>query len=231
MKRILGLVLFSTLCWASPVVPPPACVTDSLKAYIALGANGCSEFPIPAPLRFADFQFAQKGPLDSSQIKVIPSNSGFSGGLSFLGGFAASTAESAAYLIAFTLDPPPIIHGFESDLFTLTPKSGGRAIVITELCVGAAFSAPLLNNSCKGTLETLKVFYDSSTPVPTVQLVDRVKFDYTAVLGVRNTVLLEGGLGTSDIAGFGNTSFIPEPSTLSLLAAGIALLLFRRRRP
>ena len=232
MKYICAVVLFASSCYAVPVVVPPACVPASLNTYIGSAGTGCSQSTALAELQFSDFGFVRDGPLTPGHVRVTPTPTASVGGLKFTADFSAPTGETFTYLTFFTIDPPPIIHGFEDDLFTRTPKNGGKASVLTELCIGAAFTNPGVDNSCSGTLATLFVFFDSSAPVPSFQLTDRVKFTAAVdVIGVRNTITLDANVGTSNIAGFGNTAVvIPEAGTFGFVLAGVGLLVLRRRR-
>ncbi|MCC7156603.1 MAG: PEP-CTERM sorting domain-containing protein [Bryobacterales bacterium] len=230
LKCIPALLLLASTCLGVPIVAPPGCALGSLKDYIALGSKGCTLSPTPTAMKVSDFGFVTAGPLDESQIHVTPSAPRSSGSLRFSADFLAPTGKTFDYLTFFTIDPPPIIHGFETDMETFTPKNGGKASVTTELCIGAAFSNPAKDNSCKGTLLKLFVFYDSSGTIPIFQLKDRVNFDAAGIVGVRSLLSLDAKVGTSDIGAYANTSFVlPEPSTAILVLAGLGLLFLRRR--
>lgn len=230
LKCIAAFLLLSFTCFGIPIGAPPDCVLGALKEYIALGSKGCTLSSTPTAVRVSDFGFVTGGLLDESQIQVTPSAPRSSGSLRFSADFLAPTGKTFDYLTFFTIDPPPIIHGFETEMETFTPKDGGKASVTTELCVGAAFSNPARDNSCKGTLLKLFVFYDSSGTVPLFQLRDRVNFDKASIVGVRSLLSLDAQVGTSDIRAYTNTSFIlPEPRTAFLVLAGLGLLLLRRR--
>jgi hypothetical protein len=231
MRAVIVLLVFAAVASAVPLVIPPPCKAGSLANFITLGNTGCS-FPSAEPVAAFNYGFAAGGggPLKSSDIFIDPSAGESEARQDFSANFAAGPGDHFTYLIVYEIDPrPPVIQGMALRLNTFTPKNGGTATVTTELCVGAAFSSPLLNNSCKGTLLTLTTFFDSSTVVPTFDLFDSVRFASVSDLGVRNTVVLDGGAkGSSTIAGFSNGVILPEPSTF-VAGAGLLLLLIRSR--
>lgn len=229
-KILIASVLLASSCVAVPVIAPPACIAAPLSAYIGLGAAGCSVSTVPTDVKVADFGFSGTGPLTQADILVNPVPLASSAGLRFAAAFAAPNGTSAEYLTFYTIDPPPIIHGFESEMETFTPKNGGKASITTELCLGAAFDDPAVSNACSGTLATLFVFFDSSTGSPAFQLKDKVSFGATNLIGVRSLIVLDAAQGTSDIGASTSTGFLlPEPGSALLVMAGLALVFLRRR--
>jgi hypothetical protein len=149
--------------------------------------------------------------------------------------FNISEGMKAIFRINYLIDPPPpIIPGFEDDLFTRTPVAPGSAVLTTDVCAGAAFDG----DACAGEFATLEVFHVGG-PIGN-QLFDSVLFKQpTNIVGVRNTLTLDagpvGGGGSSQIDGFGNTARsliapVPEPNFGLLAGVGLLLLAAVRAR-
>lgn len=234
MKLWLYLCAVS-VCWGSSIGPPPArCEAGTLADYISLGSAGCSQRALSSiDVIFSDFGFSARGPLTAGDLFITPASADFETSLAVSADFSASRGRSISYVMFYTVDPPPIIHGSRLDMETLTPKNGGKARITMEICRGSAFKNPAETNRCDGALFTLRTFYDSSTSPDSFDLSDAVDFLPVDVIGVRITVRLDAGTGTSDISGFSTRTYltVPEPDTafLSVLGLGAVGLLRRRR--
>jgi hypothetical protein len=236
ISSLCGLLLLGTASVVSAKnidFDGPGCATGSLATYIALGSSGCSI----SPFVFSSFNFARVGTgaglgINENNITVTPT-SDFTTPFTFTSGNFHLTGEDTAIVqINFLIDPPPpIVPGFQLDLFTATPSGGGQAIVDADLCVGGLF----LGTACTGggTFFSLEVFYKSFADGSfTAKLSDTVKFEAT-LIDVRETVTLLANGGIADITGFGNKfAPVPEPATIGVIGAGLVVLgLLRRRRP
>jgi len=136
------------------------------------------------------------------------------------------------YLFGFTVDPaPPIIPGFEAQLFTETPVFPGNATLTFQLCRGSKW---MEGQSCPGGADdiyTLELFH---TGLPAGNVLNQavVFASPTNIVGVLAELVLDTRQGgTSQIAGFGGgaSTHLPEPSTLLLCAAGLVALILRSR--
>jgi hypothetical protein len=229
----LALVLgFGRLTYATPIVSPPApCVTATLSSYIALGSTGCS---IGGEVAYADFAFAVLAsaggatPIAASDILVTPSLGVDEQTLEFSStGFSVTGAESVSYLVAYNIDPHPILFGFRLELNAFSPVAPGIATVTSDLCIGAPFAGPLLAPTCAGVPASATVFHAGTV----TSLVDSVDFGGAfADLGVRNTIGLHANGASADFTSYTNTvQVVPEPATWSLVVLGGIGALLRRR--
>ncbi len=137
------------------------------------------------------------------------------------------------YVFGFTIDPaPPIIPGFEGELFTDTPVFPGNATLNFHLCRGSKWFP---NSFCPGGPNDIYSFnlFHSGNPSGNV-LTGGVTFDTpTNVVGVIAELVLDTRQGgTSQITGIGagGASPIPEPSTLLFFAAGAVALIVRSKK-
>jgi hypothetical protein len=133
--------------------------------------------------------------------------------------------SGAAYqiLIFYSVDPHPIIDGFDLEMFSFSPVFPGFAQVDTRLCLGQAYS-PLC--------QTDVVLSVNHTGI-TSDLFDSASFPPQALIGVENKVTLDAQSGGSaDFDSFSNTFHtIPEPSTwLLAVSAAAAMRVFRKRQ-
>ena len=215
--------------FATPFVPPPACVANTLDQYLLLGPAGCS---VGDEVAFNGFSFAVVSagggaiPIATSEIVVTPTPAGFASSLTFAStGFSVSGAEFVTYQIGYTIDPHPILSGFEDVLDVSSPVFPGLVSITTELCLGAAFTG----TSClfPGVTDAVEVFHNGIV----AQLVDSTTFMPLALVGVLNTIDLQANGASADFASVTNTvTIVPEPATWLLIGSGLLCSRLLRRR-
>jgi PEP-CTERM motif-containing protein len=219
---------------ATPYLFSPACTTGTLASYIALGGGPTGGCSIDTEVRFFDFSFTVLStgggaiPISAASITVTPVLNGADLSLTFSSaGFSVSGAESVSYLLAYTIDPHPILKLFRDNLLTSTPTFPGLASITTNLCIGAPFGGTLLAPTCSGTPDSVMVFHNGTT----FSLSDSTSFAPVADLGVRNIITLAANGATSSFTGLTNTVQVtPEPVTLLMMGTGLLGLGLSRRR-
>lgn len=215
--------------FATPFVLPPACVANTLDQYLLLGPAGCS---VGDEVAFNGFTFAVTSagggatPIAASDIVITPTAAGFASSLTFAStGFSVTGAEFVTYQIGYTIDPHPILSGFEDVLDASSPVFPGLASITTDLCVGAAFTG----TSClfPGVPDAVQVFHNGIV----TQLVDSTTFTPVALLGVLNTIELQANGASADFDSVTNTvTIVPEPATFLLIGSGLLCSRLLRRR-
>jgi hypothetical protein len=208
---------------------PPACAPSSLSSYIALGLSGCSMGHVV----FYDFAFSVLGvgggasPVAPSAIAVDPAQISEDYRLKFSSaGFSVSGNEFITYLLAYTVDPHPILT-FDDFMQVDSPVFPGIVSITTNLCVNAAFAGSV----CPATAASLTVFDNGVTSHP-VESGSFTSVPPINVLGVRNEILLQANGTSADFSSLTNTlGFAPEPAAWLLVgpALAAALMLCRRR--
>jgi hypothetical protein len=224
--KLLPAVLLSLGFFGSAAVADVACATDTLANYEALGPGGCTVKGLP----FMGFSFSTVAvsggavAVDASQVSVSPVDPVVQAGLNFASnGFSVTAGQFAQYQLAFSADDPPIIHGWDLQLFD--PVTFPAVIIITsEECLGAAF----LGSACPTGLTVTNTAFDNGI---TSVLTDTQFFPASRIVGELTTITLDATNGGS--ASF--TSFtelavlVPEPSTVLLTASSLLLLFLVRR--
>jgi hypothetical protein len=212
--------------FASHMFATPACVTDTLANYVLLGGGGCLVNNVELVDNFA-FSVGLNNigsPLTSSNIMVTPSATANTYTLFFFApsmGFSVTGTQFVNYNINFTWDP--VVVGAEDQMFASTPVFPGTATVVTSLCAGSTFGL-----GCPPATNTLKVFSDGNPAdaIPT----DITTFPAVTVVGTQSVVSLFANGASSEITGFTNSVFTPEPGALVFAATGLLALWLRRLR-
>jgi PEP-CTERM motif len=206
--------------FATPFVPPPACVANTLDEYLLLDPAGCS---VGDEVAFSGFSFAVVSagggaiPIAASDIVVTPTAAGLASSLTFAStGFSVTGTEFATYQVGYTIDPHPILSGFDDVLDASSPVFPGLVSITTDLCIGAGFTG----TSCvfPGVPDAVQVFHNGIA----AQLVDSTTFMPVALLGVLNTIDLQANGASADFSSVTNTvNIVPEPATWLLIGSGL----------
>jgi hypothetical protein len=221
-----GKMLVVCLLFCAVAPSATLCATDSLFNYEALGAGGCTVKGLPFSGFTFSVVFANGGavPVTAGQITVSPVDPDLEGGLNFASdGFSVSAGQSVEYQISYSVDDPPIIHGWDLQLFD--PVTPPATITITSMeCLGSAFSG----TSCPTSSTVTNTVSDNGT---TPVLRDKEYFPITRTVGVLTTIELDAHLGGS--ASFTSITqqavLAPEPWPAMLTPSGLLLLVFARR--
>jgi len=234
MKAIRALLCL--LAVPAFLAAAPACVTGTLTDYIGLPSGGC----LVGTISFEDFSFSVIGSggtgvvvLGPSDITVSPELTLSGSRLRFSAPFSVIGDQFTEYLIEYLTDPPPpIIHGWDEEMFAESPVAPGYAQIDTFLCPGGPFDEDRGEEGvgCRtAPVEQLTILHDGS-PAPI--LFDSVDFGATyQYVGVRTFVKLVANGASSDIDGWGaRASIVPEPSTFLLGGAALIALGWLRRK-
>ena len=219
--RSASLLAFLALT-AAPALFAGPCVPDLLSNYISLGATGCQNGAFTVnnfgfiPLPGNNFTIL------ASDITVTPNSGPASYGLDFTSPkFNLTGTEIAKYLLSYT--DPGDLRSFEDIMNATTPVNPGFATITTDTCPGAAFG---LGGSCVNPIQTV-IVTDNGLTATLMASTDYIPS--VGILGVRNTIDLEANNALSQIAGFQNIAFVPEPSTLVGGLLALATAVCRRR--
>jgi hypothetical protein len=207
---------------AAPALFAGPCVPDSLANYITLGATGCQNGAFNV-VNFSFSMISANVTILASDITVTPFSGPSSYGLDFTSpkfNLTGST-DFAKYLLGYTWDPGDL-RSLEDIMNANSPVFPGFATITTDGCVGQAFSGAV----CGTSIQTVTVTDNGMTAT----LTDSTGFSPpTGTLGIRNTIDLESNGASSEIAGFQNIVFVPEPSTLVAGLLAFVALACRRR--
>jgi hypothetical protein len=220
-KFIAAVLLLTAAAAADP------CGISSLAAYETLGPGGCTIKGLPfSGFTFSAFASGGATALKASQITVTPVDPDVAAGLNFASnGLSVDAGQEAIYTIAFQVDDPPIIHGW--DLEFSDPVSFPAVITISsEECLGAGFVGAVCPTS---STVTNTVFDNGITSV----LDDEMFFAPQRTVGELTTITLDARKGGSaSFTSFTETAIVmtPEPSSVMLLAACGLILVFLARR-
>jgi hypothetical protein len=222
--RKLWILSAAVVSLAQLSVASPACVADSLSAYIALGAGGCmvggntlSDFAILPGISGAT-------PISPVDISLSPSGSTTNPGLVISVNVSANAGTVLEAFFTYALSG----NSFSDSVIALSRSSetGDGAVTGTQdFCANGIFE---LNgvSGCTGTPGSLLT-------LDGVQNSDATSFAAAGFLNVTDDFTVDGGLAGSATAGTLSNQFstVPESGTLLLAPIGIifALGVIRRR--
>ena len=217
---MLIVVGFATPGWADPVVP---CENNTpLQDYINLGSTGCNI----GNLLFSNFSYPPGQYLGAEVVPagnvIVKTHSGPNAGLTFEGEWYSTNVGTLIQLLSYSvaeMSNQPLIDGAALSFDGYAGVAiGAFASVSQTLCLGSV-SAPC-GASAFLYVSTSTVPYFTSNFLP------------VAVLGVQNTIFVNGGDGLAEVDEFTNRfSQVPEPGLLLLLGLGASGWMARRRQP
>jgi hypothetical protein len=207
----------------------PLCGADSLTNYLSLGS--CSI----GGATFSNFSLVTPLPtgataVSTSSVIVLPFSTTTSVGFQFLFDITSTSFQLNELLFGYLASA----SGFTDATLSIPgaiASGDGSVTAIQDLCIGGSFTPGSLAgcSATQGANLAFAIDGDQS-------LSETLSFASAPVLGIVNDIAADGGLsGNASLAGGFTNSFtvaspVPEPATVSLVAAGIVWLMRRRRR-
>lgn len=223
-------ICLAVMCSFAPVAAAgmaPACATGTLSSYIALGSGGC----FIGNDQVNNFQalsvLAGASAIAPGSVTITPGGSDTNPSLSF--SLSSTVSSNLINDLRFTYQ----IGGnkLSSSTITLSNTSFTGDGVVTygqNICAGGVFGADGVSG-CTGVASSLAVANSGS---------DQSIFGGVSFLRITDNFTLDGGLAGSASGGQFLDQFtaaaagssVPEPAMLPVLAVGVALLLYWKRR-
>jgi hypothetical protein len=207
----------------------PLCGADSLTNYLSLGSCSIggatfSNFSLVTPLPTG------ANAVSTNSVIVLPFNTTTSVGFQFLFDVTSTSFQLNELLFGYLASAA----GFtDATLSTpgATASGDGSVTAIQDLCIGGAFMTGGIRGCSAGQDANIAFAIDGDQ-----SLSETLSFASVPLLGIVNDIAVDGGLnGNALLAGgftnvFTVASPVPEPATVSLVAAGIVWLMRRRGR-
>jgi hypothetical protein len=208
----------------------PLCGADSLTNYLSLGSCSIggatfSNFSLVTPLPTG------AAAVPTNSVIVLPFSTTTSVGFQFLFDVTSSSFQLKELLFGYLASAA----GFTDASLWMpgaTASGDGSVTAVQDLCIGGAFTSGSLSG-CSATQDANIAFAIDGDQ----SLSETLSFASVPLLGIVNDIAVDGGLnGNARLAGgitnaFTLASPVPEPATVSLVAAGIVWLMRRRRQP
>jgi hypothetical protein len=207
----------------------PLCGADSLTNYLSLGSCSIggatfSNFSLVTPLPTG------AAAVPTNSVIVLPFNTTTSVGFQFLFDVTSTSFQLNELLFGYLASAA----GFTDATISIpgaTATGDGGVTAVQDLCIGGAFTPGSLSG-CSAMQDANIAFAIDGDQ----SLSETLSFASVPLLGIVNDIAVDGGLnGNAALAGgftnsFTVTSPVPEPATVSLVAAGIVWLMRRRRQ-
>jgi hypothetical protein len=207
----------------------PLCGADSLTNYLSLGSCSIggatfSNFSLVTPLPTG------AAAVPTNSVIVLPFSTTTSVGFQFLFDVTSTSFQLKELLFGYLASAA----GFTDATISIpgaTATGDGGVTAVQDLCIGGAFTPGSLSG-CSSTQDANIAFAIDGDQ----SLSETLSFASVPLLGIVNDIAVDGGLnGNAALAGgftnsFTVTSPVPEPATVSLVAAGIVWLMRRRRQ-
>lgn len=236
-SRTKSLFLMTTLALtalASGISGTPLpCATGTVADYQASGFQCSMGSYTVEQFTFSESETGEAALLSPSNITVMPSYNSASGiAVEFFGGFSVSAGQTAQYVIQFELDPllpnltgtsistgpndPVTLTGQFCGNGTLAPYVAGQA----PTCTGTATSGifPLMLTITGNNQATSQNF-----PVAVTTIDTRLILDLTGPASITS-------FGTATSFATPDVAQAPEPSSALLLASGLFVFLWGRKK-
>jgi PEP-CTERM motif len=220
MRRYLLAVGFVVMLSGPSQAAP--CLPGSLADYIALGAGGCSLGAATAADFSASVLALGAEAILPEDVTVTPIGRGFDFGFSQ----AAGASEIFDTLIRFSLNA---LNSSKNILSLSGASASGDGVVVAvgDTCAGGTFAGANPGAPCSGTAAAAIALRDAFGLISP----DIATFPASSFFDVFVQLTIDGGLaGTAGLDGSVRTVFVPEPSTLLVMAAGLGAALARRRK-
>jgi hypothetical protein len=213
----VGIVaIFSAPSQAAP------CLPGSLADYVALGAGGCTLGQAKVTDFTASVLALGAQAILPEDVTVTPLGRGFDFGVSQIAG----ASDIFDVLIRFSISA----LSASSNLLSLSGASAsgdGVVVAVGDTCAGGTFGGTNPGAPCSGTAATAIALQDALGLISP----GTAAFPTSSFFDVFVQLTIDGGLaGTATLDGSVRTVFVPEPSTLLVMAAGLSAVLARRRR-
>jgi hypothetical protein len=218
-KYLLAFGLLLTMSVPSQAAP---CLPGSLADYVALGSGGCTLGQATVADFTASVLALGAQAILPEDVTVTPVGRGFDFGVSQIAG----ASEIFDILIRFS------ISALMSNLNVLSMNGAsasgdGVVVAVGDTCAGGTFAGANPAAPCSGTAATAIALQDA------IGLISpgTAAFPSSSFFDVFVQLTIDGGLaGTAALDGSVRTVFVPEPSTLLVMAVGLGAVLARRRK-
>jgi hypothetical protein len=207
----------------------PLCGADSLTNYLSLGSCSIggatfSNFSLVTPLPTG------AAAIPANSVIVLPFSTTTSVGFQFLFDVTSTSFQLKELLFGYLASAA----GFTDATLSMPgaiATGDGVVTAVQDLCIGGAFTTGSLSG-CSAMQDANIAFAIDGDQ----SLSETLSFASVPLLGIVNDIAVDGGLnGNASLAGGITNSFtvaspVPEPATVSLVAAGIVWLMRRRRQ-
>lgn len=197
---------------------PLSCSSGSLASYLGL-VEGCS---IGSSI-FSGFEtFAVPGvtDIDPADVTVTPVSGLSNPGFLFSGPFQAGPDVLLGLGVIYNAQG--LFAGNQAELTNPVVTLDAAITLIEDKCIGGIFASGFCGGIPDNITLVATEFFSETT--------GSISFQTTTLLGIRNELVIDGGLdGTASLGSFRNQlTAVPEPGTFLLLSLGMMTLVAYR---